>query len=490
MAKVSKSIILAYNKCADLAIKWTNILDSYWHKDEKIPFSALEQIPITNIDGKVDKVEGKKLSANDYTDVEKQKLSLLKILSGYFDTGIRAAGTLKTIIGDFDNSGNGTKITIDDENKQTTLDFETLLINTIADGLSNAVKASIYQKETGGDKSANEVNTFRDFVRNAVFSTATNYTNQVIRLVDNADDNSTGGTKITEIINRKTGAGNLLYQYVFDIKNELHNGEIGFLNGAVVRNSVLGTEAAKVLTVMRAISPITTVDNPNAEVHFPQVMHPSLALKNGTIKQGGQVLFLDIDVTTANLGTTLVVAGDIAYLEGGGGSDVAAFKTYLEGLGHKLRFIKHDGTSESDFKGIINYLGDVSQLEDATNKVLINKEYFESKKRSINFNNYSNLKSGVGHTLSNNDQYIESDTGNGLGLEIPLGLNINTSYTLLAKTNITITPDVGVTITCIDNKTNTSSVISTTTTTPSVTISIGSAELIATDKVNSYILIR
>lgn len=78
MAKVSKSRILAYNKCADLVVKWTNILDSFWHKDEKIPLSALEQMPITNIGGKVDKVTGKELSANDYTNLEKEKLSGLE----------------------------------------------------------------------------------------------------------------------------------------------------------------------------------------------------------------------------------------------------------------------------------------------------------------------------------------------------------------------------------------------------------------------------
>ena len=42
MAKVSKSIILGYNKCAELAVKFENILDSFWHKDEKIPLSAID----------------------------------------------------------------------------------------------------------------------------------------------------------------------------------------------------------------------------------------------------------------------------------------------------------------------------------------------------------------------------------------------------------------------------------------------------------------
>lgn len=47
MAKVSKSIILAYNKCASLMPKWVNIWDSVWHKDEKIPASALADDTIT-----------------------------------------------------------------------------------------------------------------------------------------------------------------------------------------------------------------------------------------------------------------------------------------------------------------------------------------------------------------------------------------------------------------------------------------------------------
>jgi hypothetical protein len=73
--------------------KWQNILDSYWHKDEKIPFSALEQMPITNIDGKVDKATGKELSTNDYTDAEKEKLSGLE--QNWENT---ANGNLKTKI--------------------------------------------------------------------------------------------------------------------------------------------------------------------------------------------------------------------------------------------------------------------------------------------------------------------------------------------------------------------------------------------------------
>ena len=295
-------------------------------------------------------------------------------LDGYFEEGSRDNGDIRVITGDYDDSGNGTKITVDDENKQIKLDFETLLINTLADGLSDAVKASIYQQETGGGKSANEVNTFRDFVRDAVFNASATYTNQVIRLLDTANDDSTGGTKVAEIINRKTGAGNLSWQYVFDFKNELHQGDLLQFTNLVLRNEVLGTEVANVTDVMRAISPVSKIDNPNATVEVMQCNHPNLTFKRGTVK-GAQVIFLDIDVDTANLGGDLTIQGDVAYMQGGGGGDIPPLIQYLSNNGYKLRFIWNQGTVESDFNGIINYLGTVDSIEDATEKVLINKEY-------------------------------------------------------------------------------------------------------------------
>lgn len=55
MAKQSKIILLAYNKCAALATKFQNILDSFWHKDEKIPASAIEGLENVDVSGKLDK---------------------------------------------------------------------------------------------------------------------------------------------------------------------------------------------------------------------------------------------------------------------------------------------------------------------------------------------------------------------------------------------------------------------------------------------------
>lgn len=42
MAIIPKSILVGYNKCEALATKWANILDSFRHKDEKIPIEDIE----------------------------------------------------------------------------------------------------------------------------------------------------------------------------------------------------------------------------------------------------------------------------------------------------------------------------------------------------------------------------------------------------------------------------------------------------------------
>ena len=42
MAIISRADLFNYLKCSALAVKWQNILDSYWHKNDTIPASAIE----------------------------------------------------------------------------------------------------------------------------------------------------------------------------------------------------------------------------------------------------------------------------------------------------------------------------------------------------------------------------------------------------------------------------------------------------------------
>jgi hypothetical protein len=65
MAKVSKSILFGYLKCSDLATKWTNILDSFRHKDEKIAKEDLaDDAMVETVDNLTSSDTDKALSAN------------------------------------------------------------------------------------------------------------------------------------------------------------------------------------------------------------------------------------------------------------------------------------------------------------------------------------------------------------------------------------------------------------------------------------------
>ena len=77
MGKVSRSLLLQYNKCAALATRYSNLLDSFWHKDDAIPAESIADLD-TYLAEKVDKETGKGLSTNDYTTAEKEKLTNLK----------------------------------------------------------------------------------------------------------------------------------------------------------------------------------------------------------------------------------------------------------------------------------------------------------------------------------------------------------------------------------------------------------------------------
>lgn len=61
-----------------------NTFDSFLHKDSEIPQGKVENLT-DNLDKKVDKVSGKGLSANDYSDGDKRRVKGVKIEGNRFD---------------------------------------------------------------------------------------------------------------------------------------------------------------------------------------------------------------------------------------------------------------------------------------------------------------------------------------------------------------------------------------------------------------------
>lgn len=152
MTKQSKSILFGYLKCPSLATIWTNILNSFWHKDEKIPLSSLSQMPVTDKsdkldkgtyvgtakdldNAKVDKVSGKGLSTNDYTTADKNKVnnSIQKNPSGSQHQYIDPTGTSRP----FPSNSHVTTIYIDktiENSNAAVLNFKNKPFKTMADG--------------------------------------------------------------------------------------------------------------------------------------------------------------------------------------------------------------------------------------------------------------------------------------------------------------------------------------------------------------------
>jgi hypothetical protein len=310
-------------------------------------------------------------------------------LETYLESGQRVNSNSKATVGDYDSSGNGTRLDVDDARQRVSVLAKELFIGT-ADNQSSVFNPTVYQFQqedpTVGGSVANKVYRIE---RTANPSGTGVYYGDLRDVRNTSNDNETGTVGLNIAVSKR-GTMDSAYLYGSDFTVSFRGGgDTGFLNGHVIRLNAEGTLPGTVSTIMRGISANVKVDNPNVFVSVVQGMHPTVELLQGTVGDS-QVLFLDFDIAnTANL----IFQGDLAYIQGGGGGDVIAAKAKLEAAGHKLRFFWNQGTAESDTDGIINYLGDVSEIEAATEKVLINKEYGDKYYKGLSFT-VANLPAG------------------------------------------------------------------------------------------------
>lgn len=293
-------------------------------------------------------------------------------LETFTESGTRAGLNALTTIGDYDDSGNGTKIQISDAAEKISLLAEKLSIGTTD---VHTLNSTVFQKTTADPSTGDALAINVSILERTANPTGTGYFYGENKTITRSGTDNETGTKGADITVQKTGNFNSTVLYGQDLKTTLTGGgTTSFLIGQVLRVKALGTETLTVNGVARGQSADIEINNPNF-TGYVQAMHPTLNLKKGNIT-GGELIFMDYDLDHTDL--DLNVTGDLTYIAGGGGSDVAAMKTKLEGINKKFRFIHNQGVTESDFLGIINYNGDVSNIINATNKVLVNKEYLES----------------------------------------------------------------------------------------------------------------
>lgn len=312
---------------------------------------------------------------------------------GYTDNGTRVGGDLVTTIGDYDDSANATKLIANDLLERITLDADQIYFAT-DESSTPYFNATFFQNQTEdpslGGRLANKV-----FIseRTANPSGTGDYYGDVRAVRNSSNDNETGTVGLN-IGTYKSGIMDSDYLYGTDFTTRLDGGgNTDFLVGHVNRVRLEGSNPSNIGTIVRGHSTDVRIDNPNSTVPFVQGNHPTVDMRQGTIG-GATNMFMDFDVSTANLGSTLNFTGDVTYLQGGGGGDVISLKQHLDNEGHKLRFIWNQGEIESDFAGIINYTGDVSNIESASDKVLINKEWFSLNNNKTTSYTVSTLPAG------------------------------------------------------------------------------------------------
>ncbi len=311
--------------------------------------AELDQID-QDLGEKVDKVDGKALSDENYTDAEKQKLAGLEQI--------------------WSANGNGIISPLD---QNTSTQVKKLIIG---DAPTSATDSTVYQNVTEDPTIGGELINTSYSVERTANPTGTGYYYGAHKTITRSGTDDETGTKGQQLNVRKTGDFNSLVLYGRDLEVELiGGGTTSFLIGDTVDVRAIGTETQTINGVARVSNRTLLADNPNVTGYF-QTMHPVLDLRQGNIT-GGEVIYMDFDIS-GHSSPNLNVIGDLTYLAGGSGGDVNAIAAKLLAINKKFRFIHNTGILESDFGGIINFTGDVQKIIDATKKVLINKEYLES----------------------------------------------------------------------------------------------------------------
>ncbi len=270
-----------------------------------------------------------------------------------------------------------------------------------SEGSNTNIANSIFTvKKTSSANSGTQVTQFIDAIRNSsTNSTGTTY-GSVVRATDSTNGTSSGvialnavgtydgdggATESYGVVSQSSHKGSgdmnqLIGTFTHAVVDNVGSTNIQFATALSGRSELIGNVVTNV-DYLRGHDLQARIDNPNATVKWLQGAHPGVDIKAGTITEDVQVVFLDVDIDTAN-SANIDIQGNLSYLVGGGGSDVIN-----AAVGGKKRFIWNQGGFESDFGGVINYTGDVSNITNATNKALINKEFAD--------NNYLKLSGGT-----------------------------------------------------------------------------------------------
>jgi len=209
-------------------------------------------------------------------------------------------------------------------------------------GLSATLVSDVYRLDTISSKQNTIAGVFRSTNSAPVYNYGTTGANIVARY------NGTGG-------------GGYLYGSVTSARHE-GKGDLDFIIPDSKRAVISGNQPGKV-NYIRGNSDLVSINNPNIIVNHAQGMHPTIDLQNGTVKKG-HILYLDLDYNTKG---KVKITDEFAYIQSGN-----------DGLPHKKGkyfFIKSKTPLPSTFAGTIETNVPIKQIEKASKKVLVSKEW-------------------------------------------------------------------------------------------------------------------
>ncbi len=230
---------------------------------------------------------------------------------------------------------------------------------------SGNIAGSVLTVKKQSTSSSINVGSFLDVSRSNTTDTTAESYGSISRVINNSTFLNTGIIGSNPVA-RHASSGDLEFAYgMLSTAEYVGSGNVDFIISNSQRANVTGTGTGTI-DFVRGTSTQVNIDNPNIVVNNAQGAHPSVNLANGTVGDT-QVMLLDYDYDNTG---NITVTGDLAYLR--------IQSDPLPPISGSANAIRSYSSLPSVFDGIIETDVSISDIDNASDKVVITKEWFNA----------------------------------------------------------------------------------------------------------------
>ena len=280
----------------------------------------------------------------------------------------------------------------EDQNlEQVTSIGNTTTKNIIIDASGN--NSRIFNEELSVIKSIENTGSTAGFFSDVKLEQSENVTSNRYAIVGRAEVDSSfdfgtvyGSYNYVTKTNESSGNGNILYGNLSEARNK-GTGDLEFIIGVSAEAKSQGAGIGN-STYIRGINTKAEISSSDKSVEYFQGAHIAVNLAAGTVTGEVNINYLDFDYTSGT------VSGDLSYITA---RDSSIDFSFVQG---DARFIDSQVPLPSRFGGILNVNVGVEQIENATEKVVINKEYGDKYYLGGSTSSLTEEVNQVGHGFS------------------------------------------------------------------------------------------